>query len=122
MTAVSRVLIVDDSTMSMRQLEQVLGSVGGYQVVGHARNGAEAIRLFCDLSPDIVCMDIIMPLVDGIAALRSILQLDAAARVIMVSSVGGARDRAVEALRLGARTVIAKPYDETTVRNALGSL
>lgn len=122
MSSPRRVLIVDDSMMSTRQLEQVLLGLGGYQIVGHARNGAEAIRLYCDLSPDVVCMDIVMPLLDGLQALRSILQIDAAAKIIMVSSVGGARDRAIEALRLGAKSVIAKPYDEQAIRTALEGL
>lgn len=115
----TRVLLIDDSTTTARQLEQIITDIGGFEVVGHARNGAEGIRLYEELSPDVVCMDVVMPVLDGLQATRSILQLDPDAKIIVVSSVGGSRDTSVEAARAGARTVIAKPFDSAQVQRAL---
>jgi two-component system chemotaxis response regulator CheY len=115
----TKVLVVDDSTITARQLEQLIGEIGGFEVVGHAKNGAEGIKLYGELKPDLVCMDVVMPVMDGLQATRSILRLDPSARVIVVSSVGGSRDTVLEATRLGARSVIAKPFDLDTVRRAL---
>jgi two-component system chemotaxis response regulator CheY len=112
-------LLIDDSTTTARQLEQIITDIGGFEVVGHARNGAEGIRLYEELSPDVVCMDVVMPVLDGLQATRSILQLDPDAKIIVVSSVGGSRDTSVEAARAGARTVIAKPFDSAQVQRAL---
>ncbi|NMB75343.1 MAG: response regulator [Myxococcales bacterium] len=114
-----KVLVVDDSLASARQLTKVLGDLGDYQVVGHARNGAEAVKLYKSLSPELVLMDIIMPMMDGIQSLRTLLKIDPAARVIMVSSVGGVGSQAEEALRLGARNVISKPFDLERMRQVL---
>lgn len=122
MSTAKRVLLVDDSTMSAKQLEKVVTELSGYEVIGHAKNGAEALRMFNELGPDIVCMDIVMPLMDGLQALRSLLQINPDAKVVMISSIGGARDKVVEALRLGAKTVIAKPFEADNIRKAFQSL
>jgi two-component system chemotaxis response regulator CheY len=117
-----RVLVVDDSIAIARQLTGLVEGFGGYEVVGHARNGAEAIKLYKTLAPDVVLMDIVMPMMDGIQSLRTLLRLDPEAQVVMVSSMGGVGDKVEESLRLGAKSVIAKPFDPDQIRAALDKL
>ncbi len=116
------VLVVDDSVAIARQLTRLVEGFGQYQVVGHAKNGAEAVKLFKTLAPDIVLMDIVMPMMDGIQSLRTLLRLDPQARVVMISSLGGVGSKVEEVLRLGARSVISKPFDPDKIRSALANL
>ena len=122
MSESKKVLVVDDSAVTAEQLKQVIGELPGYEVVGHASDGAGAIKLYQELKPDIVCMDIIMPLMDGLAATRSLIRMDKDATVVMISSVGGDRNKALEALKIGAKSVIAKPFDAKEVRSVLSAL
>lgn len=109
----AKVLVVDDSVAVGRQLERILmSSVDRFEIVGVARNGAEAVKLFATHSPDVVLMDIVMPIMDGLQALRAILSRDENARVVMVSSVGGVGQKVTEALKLGAKAVVSKPFEE----------
>ncbi len=117
-----RVLVVDDSIAIARQLTGLVESFGGYEVVGHAKNGAEAIKMYKTLAPDVVLMDIVMPMMDGIQSLRTLLRLDPEAQVVMISSMGGVGDKVEESLRLGAKSVIAKPFDPDQIRAALDKL
>lgn len=117
-----KVLVVDDSIAIARQLTKLVEGFGGYEVVGHAKNGAEAVKLFKNLQPDVVLMDIVMPMMDGIQSLRTLLRLDPDARVVMISSMGGVGAKVEEALRLGARSVISKPFEPEQVRSALEKL
>jgi two-component system chemotaxis response regulator CheY len=116
------VVIADDSLVVSRQLAKVIEESGEYQIVGQAKNGAEAIKLFQSLKPDAVLMDINMPIMDGIQSLRTILRLDAKARVVMISALGGVGDKVQEALKLGARNVISKPFEADQIRTVLESL
>lgn len=117
-----KVLVVDDSTAIARQLTKLVEGFGGYEVVGHAKNGAEAVKLFKSLEPEVVLMDIVMPMMDGIQSLRTLLRLDPNAKVVMISSMGGVGAKVEEALRLGARAVISKPFEPDRVRAALENL
>ena len=114
-----KVLVVDDSIAIARQLTKMVEGFGGYQIVGHAKNGAEAVKLFKTLSPDIVLMDIVMPMMDGLQSLRTLMRLDPEAKVIVISSVGGVGQKVEEAIRLGARSVISKPFEEDKVKSIL---
>jgi len=114
-----RVLIVDDSISVARQMEKILGESGEFEPVGHARNGIEAIKLYKELKPDIVCMDMNMPVMDGITALRTLIALDSAAKVVMITSLGGVGDKFTEAMKLGARNVISKPFEAEKVLKIL---
>ncbi|RMG19447.1 MAG: response regulator [Deltaproteobacteria bacterium] len=107
----ARILVVDDSAAVARQIERIGAESKRFEVVAHAKNGAEAVRLYAAERPDLVLMDIVMPVMDGLQALRAILGLDARARVVMLSSVGGVGEKASEALRLGAREVVSKPFN-----------
>jgi len=117
-----KILVVDDSNITARQLEAIVAELGGYEVVGRAADGASAIKLFRQLAPDVVCMDIVMPVMDGIKATQAILQLDPSAKIVVISSVGGARDMVVAALKAGARNVIAKPFEAEAIRQTLDAL
>jgi two-component system chemotaxis response regulator CheY len=114
-----KVLVVDDSISIARQLTKMVEGFGGYEVVGHAKNGAEAVKLFKTLQPDVVLMDIVMPMMDGIQSLRTLMRLDPEAKVVVISSMGGVGQKVEEAIRLGARSVISKPFEEQKVHSVL---
>ena len=112
------ILLVDDGRSVLAQLEGMLSDVDGVNVVGVARDGGEAIRRVSELHPDLVLMDIVMPGMDGMAALRVIRTNHPGVQVAMLSSVGDTASRAEECFRLGAVQVIGKPLDD----RILGSL
>ena len=114
-----KVLIVDDSIAVARQLEKIVNSGEEFEVAGQGRNGAEAIKLCQQHKPDILCMDMNMPVMDGLTALRSLMQLMPELTVIMVTSLGGVGDKYTEAIRLGAKDVISKPFEKATVLEML---
>ena len=115
-----KILVVDDSIAIGRQLTKILQEeIGGYEVVGHAKNGAEAVMLFKSLKPDVVLMDIVMPMMDGLQALRALTKLDPKAKVVVVSSVGGMGQTVEEALRLGALSVVSKPFESAKIKATL---
>ena len=114
-----KVLVVDDSISIARQLTKMVEGFGEYEIVGHAKNGAEAVKLFKTLQPDVVLMDIVMPMMDGIQSLRTLMRLDPEARGVVISSMGGGGQKGEEAIRLGARSVISKPFEEEQVRSVL---
>ena len=114
-----KVLIVDDSISVARQLEKILTDSGEFLVAGHGKNGMEAIRLHQTEHPDIICMDMNMPGMDGLTALRTLVALDKNVKVVMITSLGGVGDKFTEALRLGARTVISKPFEAENILQIL---
>jgi len=115
----TRILVVDDSLVVARQLERILSEDDRFEIVGRAENGAEALAAYANHAPDIVFMDIVMPVMDGLQALRALLGVDRSAKVVMVSSVGGVGDKAAEALRMGACAVVAKPIDSDEIMRTL---
>ena len=110
-----KVLIVDDSIAVARQLEKIVNSGEEFEVVAQGRNGAEAIKLCQQHKPDILCMDMNMPVMDGLTALRTLMQLMPELAVVMVTSLGGVGDKYTEAIRLGAKEVISKPFEKDNV-------
>lgn len=117
-----KVLVVDDSTTVAKQLTKILEESGRYQVVAHAADGLDAIKQFKALKPDLVCMDVVMPNLDGMQAVRMIRQIDANAKVIMVSSVGGVAEKVTECLKAGAVNVVSKPFDAAKVLAVLDAV
>jgi two-component system chemotaxis response regulator CheY len=116
------VLVVDDSATVAKQLSKILEASGRYTVVGHATDGLDALKAFQANPPDLVCMDVLMPNLDGVQALRMIRQLKPDARVVMISSVGGVADKVAECLKAGATNVISKPFDPAKVLQVLDSV
>ena len=113
------ILLVDDSRSVLVQLEGLLSEIEGACVVGVARDGGEAIRLVSELHPDLVLMDIVMPRMDGMAALRVLRANHPHVKVAMLSSVGGTASRAEECFRLGAVQVIGKPLDDRILESLI---
>jgi two-component system chemotaxis response regulator CheY len=93
----------------------------GFSVVGEAENGKVAIHRYHELKPDIVTMDITMPEMDGLAALKTIMQLNPDARIVMMTAMGQ-QGMVKEAVMAGAKGFIVKPFKEETVVTALSKL
>jgi len=115
-----RILIVDD-TLFMRVKMKGLLEKWGYQVVGEGANGREAVARYKELGPDIVFMDITMPEMDGIAALKEIRAFDAKATVVMVSALGQ-ESFVMDAIRSGARNYLIKPVQDDKLQEMLARL
>ncbi len=109
-----RVLIVDDALFMRNMLKDIFSRAEDFEVVGEAQNGSEAVDRYRELRPDLVTMDIVMPLKSGIEALSEIIVEDSAARVVMCSALGQ-ESLIVEAVGAGAREFIVKPFQEPKV-------
>jgi len=109
--------VVDDAAFMRMMLKDILLK-GGFEIAGEATNGAEAIRLYQELKPDLVTMDITMPEVDGIAAVKEIKKIDPNAKVVMVSAMGQ-QAMVIEAIQAGASDFIVKPFQPDRVLEAL---
>jgi two-component system chemotaxis response regulator CheY len=109
----AKILIVDDSKQTRKSLREIFEK-HGHAVVGEAGTGIEAIKLFRDLSPDVVMLDIIMPQLSGIETLRLLRSLDKDVNVIMTSALD-TLDRVRECKNAGASHYILKPFEETKV-------
>jgi len=107
------VLIVDDA-MFLRILLKDIFKNNGYDVIGEASDGYDAIKKYSELRPSLVTLDITMPSMNGIEALQKILEIDPDAIVIMCSAMGR-NDFIEEALKLGAKGFITKPFKEDTI-------
>ncbi|HWP98594.1 MAG TPA: response regulator [Syntrophomonadaceae bacterium] len=111
------VLVVDDAAFMRMMIKDIL-SKNGYDVVGEAENGAVAVERFRDLHPDLVTMDITMPEMDGITAVREIKAIDASARIIMCSAMGQ-QAMVIDAIQAGAKDFIVKPFQPERVLEAV---
>lgn len=109
----SRILIVDDAAFMRMMLKDILEK-HGYQVVGEASNGLKAIELYKKDRPDIVTMDITMPEMDGIEALKEIMSFDPNANIIMCSAMGQ-QGMVMDAIKSGAKDFIVKPFQAERV-------
>jgi two-component system chemotaxis response regulator CheY len=114
----TKVLIVDDAAFMRMMLRDILAK-NGFEVVGEADNGKVAVQMYSELKPDVVTMDITMPEMDGIAAVKKIKEADPAAKVVMVSAMGQ-QAMVIEAIRSGAADFIVKPFQPDRVLEALG--
>ena len=111
------ILICDDAAFMRMMIKDIL-SKNGYNVAGEAENGLKAVEKFKELSPDLVLMDITMPEMDGIAALKEIKKLDAGAKVIMCSAMGQ-QAMVIESIQAGAKDFIVKPFQQDRVLEAV---
>ncbi len=122
MTSKLNVLLVDDSRTVLAQLERILADIPDLAIVGMACDGAAAIRMANESKPDLVLLDIVMPGLDGLSALRTIKSMHPEIRVAMVTSVSGDAARAEEAFRLGACQVIGKPFEPESIESLVESV
>ncbi|USK72441.1 response regulator [Peribacillus asahii] len=113
----AKILVVDDAKFMRMTLSNILKKAN-HQVVGEAENGQEAIELYRDLNPDLVTMDITMPVMSGLDAVKGIKQEFPTAKVIMCSAMGQQK-MVVEAIEAGAKDFIVKPFDEGRVIEAI---
>lgn len=104
----ARILICDDATF-MRNMQKEILKDSEYEIVGEAVNGVEAIEKYKELKPDLLLLDITMPEMDGITALKEIMKIDSQAKVIMCSAMGQ-KTQVIEALECGAKAFVVKPY------------
>jgi two-component system chemotaxis response regulator CheY len=114
-----QVLIVDDSEFMRNLLREILEE--DYEIVGEAENGVEAVELYEETNPDLVMMDIVMPIRDGVEATAAIKERDGDASVIMCTSVGQ-EEKMKEAVKAGADGYITKPFQKPNVVEAINDV
>lgn len=112
-----KVMVVDDAAFMRMMLKDIL-SKNGYEVVGEAENGQVAVDKFKELRPDLVTMDITMPEMDGITAVRAIKSMETNARIVMCSAMGQ-QAMVIDAIQAGARDFIVKPFQPERVLEAV---
>ena len=112
-----KVLVVDDAAFMRMMLRDIL-SKNGYEVVGEAENGMKAVEKYQELHPDLTTMDITMPEMDGISAVKAIRKIDPNAKIIMCSAMGQ-QAMVIEAIQAGARDFIVKPFQADRVLEAV---
>ena len=111
------ILICDDAAFMRMMIKDIL-TKNGYNVAGEAENGAKAVEKYAEVKPDLVLMDITMPEMDGIEALKKIKAADPGALVIMCSAMGQ-QAMVIEAIQSGARDFIVKPFQAERVLEAV---
>ena len=113
----ANVLVVDDAAFMRMMIKDIL-TKNGFEVVGEAENGEQAVVKYKELKPDLVTMDITMPEMDGLAALKAIKKIDNAARILMCSAMGQ-QDMVIDAIKSGAKDFIVKPFHAERVVEAI---
>jgi len=113
----AKVLIIDDAKFMRMTLSNILKKAN-HEIVGEGENGKEAVELYRSLQPDVVTLDITMPVMNGIEAVKAIKKLDPHAKIIMCSAMGQQK-MVVEAIEAGAADFIVKPFEESRVIEAL---
>jgi len=112
----ARVLIVDDATFMRMMVKDILEK-NGYEVIGEANNGIKAVEIYKAENPDIVTMDITMPEMDGIEAVKQIKAFDPSAKIVMCSAMGQ-QSMVMDAIKAGAKDFIVKPFQADRVLEA----
>ena len=115
----AKILIVDDAEFLRVRISKMLTG-DGFEVV-EAENGARAVALYKETHPDMVLMDITMPEMDGLSALKAIRAFDAKAKVVMLTALGQ-ESVVLEAIKSGARDFVVKPFERERVLNAINKL
>lgn len=113
------VLIVDDAAFMRLNLTNILKD--DFEIVGEAENGKEAVELYQELEPDIVTMDITMPVMDGLEAIKAIKDIDPESNIVVCSAMGQQK-MVIQAIEAGAEDFIVKPFKEGRVLNAVKKL
>ncbi len=109
-----RLLIVDDALIMRKRIKDI-AERAGWEVAGEATNGEEAVELYRKESPDLVTLDIVMPKMDGVTALKHVLAADPQAQVVMISAVDQ-KEKLSECIGTGAIDFIVKPFDSARLR------
>ena len=113
----TRVLVVDDAVVMRMMIKGILAK-NGYDVVGEAQNGLEAVEKYESLLPDVVTMDMVMPEMDGLSAVKKIVASHPDARIVMCTSMGQ-QQLVVEAIQAGAKSFITKPFQPPKIVETL---
>ncbi len=113
----AKVMIVDDAAFMRMMLKDIL-TKNGYEVIGEAGNGAQAVESYSELKPDLVTMDITMPEMDGITAVKEIRKINPEAKIVMCSAMGQ-QAMVIDAIQSGARDFIVKPFQAERVLEAI---
>lgn len=108
-----KILVVDDAKFLRTTLRSIFEK-NEHEIVGEAENGEQAIQQFKELKPDLITMDITMPVMDGIEAIKEIMKIDSQAKIIVCSAVGQ-KKVVIEAIEAGAKDFIVKPFNEAQV-------
>lgn len=116
----AKILIVDDSRTSRKMLRGILES-NGHEIVDEAVNGQEGVQKYQALKPDVVTLDITMPVVDGVEALKMIKALDANAKIVMVTAAGQ-KNKMIECIKCGANEFLTKPFDQKEIVDVIAKL
>ena len=116
-----KVFIVEDFLQTRQELVGLLTAVDGFEVVGEAQNGIEAVDKYKQLTPDLVTMDMVMPEMDGITAVKQIIAHDPNARIIMCTSMGQ-QALVVEAIQAGAKSFITKPFQPPKILETINKV
>ena len=111
------ILVCDDAAFMRMMIKDIL-SKNGYNIVGEAENGAKAVEKYAETKPDLVLMDITMPEMDGIQALKKIKETDPGAKIIMCSALGQ-QAMVIESIQSGAKDFIVKPFQPDRVLEAV---
>ena len=109
----AKILIVDDSRTSRKMLRNILES-NGHEIIDEAVNGQEGVQKFQALKPDVVTLDITMPVVDGVEALKMIKALDPDSKVVMVTAAGQ-KNKMIECIKAGANEFLTKPFEQQEI-------
>ncbi|MCA9268130.1 MAG: response regulator [Planctomycetales bacterium] len=116
-----RKLLVTDDALIIREMIKDVALEDGWEIVGEAANGQQAVEQFRALAPDVVTLDLVMPEFDGLHALRGIMEANREARVLIVSALDQT-EILKQALQIGAKDFIVKPFEKARLRGALAKI
>ena len=116
----AKILIVDDSRTSRKMLRNILES-NGHEIIDEAVNGQEGVQKFQALKPDVVTLDITMPGVDGVEALKMIKALDPESKVVMVTAAGQ-KNKMIECIKAGANEFLTKPFEQQEIVDVINKM
>lgn len=116
----ARILIVDDSFVVRRNIETILKKAG-HEIIGIAGDGKQALSLYMELRPDLITMDISMPVMDGVDAVKAIIGFDPEAKIVMISALNQ-KQMVLDAITSGAKHYILKPIDENQMMKVINSV
>ena len=116
----AKILIVDDSRTSRKMLRSILES-NGHEILDEAVNGQDGVQKFQALRPDVITLDITMPIVDGVEALKMIKALDGDAKVVMVTAAGQ-KNQMIDCIKAGANEFLNKPFDQQEILDVIAKM